>query len=249
MSLRPLHAGAALFVVASSFGLSSLASAKTVADPLALHGHPVSTVDFSLSVSYNSLQAVKGVVKLNVAHPSLTGQLSIPLLTAATALNVLDVNNTLYYSSPNLGSKTWYRTPQRLGSLAVVSSLLAHPKTGALLLAGAKPVHHGPFTTYSATVNPAVATVLVGTTLPVKNVKNVLVSETVGAGGEVTALSVGLVTSTGAHTTIAAQVISYNKPLVVVAPKHSLAGQALGSLAGSFGASGFPTTSTTKAKG
>jgi hypothetical protein len=209
----------------------------------------VSTVDFSLSVSYNSLQALQGVVKLNVAHPSLTGQLSIPLLTSATALNVLDVNNTLYYSSPNLGAHTWYRTPQKLGSLALLSSLLAHPKSGALLLAGGKVVHRGPSSIYTATVSPAVASLLVGTKLPVSGIKNVLVSETVGKAGELTSLSIGLTTSNGAQAKINAQVISYNKPLVVVAPKHSSVGQKLGSLTGTlgglFGSFGGATGSTT----
>ncbi len=249
MSLRPLHAGASLLIALSSLGLPALAGAKTVTDPLALHGRAVSTVDFSLSVGYGGLKVVNGVVKLNVAHPSLTSQLSIPLLASATALNVEVVNNTLYYSSPNLGNRTWYRSPQKLGSLSLLGSLLARPKTGALVLAGAKVSHHGTFSTYSATVNPAVASLLVGTTLPIKGVKSVKISETVGAAGELTALSLGLTTTSGSVTSVSAQVISYNKPLNVVAPKHSSPGQGLGSLTGSLGGLGGLTGTTTTTRG
>lgn len=237
----------ALFV-AATITPSVAATHHAPVDPLSLKGKAATSVIAKISISNNGIEALTGVAHINLVHNQVLADLTIPLLVTQTALQVRWLNNKLYYTSTSLTpNHTWYVSSQKIGSLKVLSTYLAHPPLALILAAGGVAVHHATFTSYSATIKNGGLT---GKSKLTSGISKYIVKFNVGSGGEITSLSVTEVSASSALS-ISAQIISYDRPVNVPVPAKAKPGQSLSGLLSQIsgtsllgGTSGVTTTTS-----
>ncbi len=207
-----------VLVAALSVGLSHSTSR---ADSLVLHGHAPRTAELGFDVATSGSLRTTGTLWLDLATSRVRATMMVPVLTAATEIDVREVGDRLYLTSPNLADATgpvWYVQPVRWPSLRGLAAVLLRPNVALLsLLANARVVRQGSSPTYElirrnvslGSFSPSVSTSTLPGTLALR--------VTTGRQGEFSALWARL-TSARSTTTVSLRVLSYHPRVSFAAP-------------------------------
>ncbi len=243
MRVALTHRVSAALVVALVVLLAALtwANSGTTSrgDPLVLHGHAPASVEFTLTVSTTGLRRTSGTVWLDLVTGALRATLAVPVLTAATEIDVREVGDRLFLTSPNLADAAgpvWYVQPVRWPSVRGLAPIVVAPRRAlATLLAHATIARHGDVTTYEVRRRPVRLASVTAPGAPT-SAGTLDVVVTAGAHGELTALWARM-TSKSDATTVSLQVLSYHPSLVVSAPPPARATVPAGPLLGQLATS------------
>jgi hypothetical protein len=222
VSLIALVLVASVLVASVLYSSSGPSTPRT--DPLILNGRTPHSMELSLALSTGGSLRTSGILWIDAANSTLSATLQVPVLTADTEFDVRALGHRLYFTSPNLANATgpvWYVQPLQLPKLSALGHLFLQPSVALLtLLANARIIHHGFFTTYEMNRS----NVSLGTFSPkVKSAKvqgNLDLTITTGRQGEFTALWARL-TSTSDTTIVSLHVLSFNPRVSIIAPPAS----------------------------
>lgn len=218
---------AIIVAAAVVFEVTPPSRANTV-DSLVLHGHAPDSVTLAMTLTTGGSLQVSGTITLDATTNALSAQLQVPVLTAATTIDVRAIRDRLYLTSPNLANASglvWYTQNVKWPPIAGLSRYLVKPNAALLtLLANARVTHVGYATTYEFhRTNVALGTLGAKTTSRTAVKTGALDARlTTGREGEFTALWLSLATAS-ATTTVDLRVVSYNHAATIVAPEASRA--------------------------
>jgi hypothetical protein len=227
---RVISAGVLVVVLVTGgivYSVSRTSHLPTV-DSLALHGHTPHSVRLAVTLTTGGSLQISGTITLDLTTNALSAQLQVPVVTAATTIDVRAVRDRLYLTSPNLANASglvWYTENATWPPLAGLSRYLLKPNAAVLtLLANASVTHSGDATTYSFhRAHVDLGTLGVKKTSGSASASGTLDARlTTGGQGQFTALWLSLATAS-ATTTVDLKVTSYNDAVRIVAPPHSRA--------------------------
>ncbi len=225
---RAVIASVVVVIVAAGgiiYGVSRPSSVPRV-DPLVLQGRAPRTVNMAMTLTTGGSLQVSGTITMDATTNSLSAQLQVPVITAATTIDVRALHGRLYLTSPNLANASgpvWYTQDVQWPPIAGLSRYLEKPNAALLtLLANARVTHEGYATIYEFQRSKVALGTLVTkkSTSAVTETGSLTARLTTGAQGEFTALWLSLATAS-ATTTITLRVLSYNHPTTIVAPPTS----------------------------
>jgi hypothetical protein len=213
-------------LIATGVLVATSGTSAPTTDSLVLNGRAPTTVELAVALRTGGSLSTSGTLWLNATTSSLSANLQVPVLTAPTDFSVRAVKNQLYFTSPNLANASgpvWYTLRVRWPSITSLARYLVKPNAALLsLLANARISHHGFATTYEFS-RPRIALGTFGAHRTSSLVTGTLdVRLSTGRQGEFTGLWASLATKS-ATTTVTLNVLSYNHPVVIVAPPHSRA--------------------------
>jgi len=211
----------AVALIATGVVYAVAGPATPTSDPLVLDGVAPRTAQLNVAIATGGLLSTSGTLWLDAAASSLRAKLEIPLVSTSTEFDVRAVHQVVYLTSPNLADASgavWYVLRARWPSITRFARDVLKPNAAFLsLLANARITHSGYTTTYELTRSHV--------SLGTFGVKKASPSATgsldirlsTGAQGEFTGLWAAL-HSGAATTTIALNVVAYNRPVTIVAP-------------------------------
>jgi len=221
-----------LVVIIAAVGVAVVAvtrpSRVNTVDPLELYGRAPHSVTLAMTLTTGGSLQVSGTITLDATNNALSAQLQVPVVTAATTIDVRAIKDRLYLTSPNLANASglvWYVEKVKWSPIVGLSRYLVKSNAALLtLLANARVIHNGYATTYEFhRTNVALGTFGVKKSSSTTAKTGTLNARlTTGRQGEFTALWLSFAT-TSAATTVDLRVLSYNHAVTIVAPAASRA--------------------------
>ena len=193
-------------------------------DSLVLNGYPPRTAEIQFVISTGQSYSVNADVKVNFHTNAIEAKVQVPLVFSGTTFDVRMVNKHLYVTSSNMASavgRPWLSTAMNLPALFNYSLELVKPDVALLSGFSHESVtKSGYFTTYNFSRDNVAVSRLGSKKGTLAGVGALALSITTGKQGEATAANVTII-GKSSRTIINATVLSYNKPVHVVAPPSS----------------------------
>jgi len=200
-------------IAATDSNPSSLAK-----DPLLLHGYPPKTANLLVTLSTGASFGLSANVAVNFDASTVDATVQFPLVVTTAAVELRLLNKHLYARSADVSSGPWlslaYKTPALFGVALEMTKPDIKLITGFTTESITK---SGYSTTYTFYRDHVALQSLLGSSKSTSTLGSIRWSITVGGGGEVTQSTIRT-TSKKSSTTLSVTVLSYNKPVKVVAP-------------------------------
>ncbi len=229
MKRRPLLVCLVAVVVVSMVVVALGATAShppARVDPAPLDGRTPRSIELAATLSTGGSLSASGTIWIDTLSSALSAELEVPIVTAPTAFSVRAIDGRLYVTSPNLADASgpqWYTLALSWPSITRLAHALVRPDPALLgLLAHTRVTHAGAFSTYEGSRANVSLNTFGSSSASGRGTLELRL--TTGRQGEFTGLWVRF-TSGANTTTVDLQVLSYNRPHVIVAPPASRATQ------------------------
>ncbi len=231
MAISRKTGAAVLAVVATLLTILGVVLAATDSNPsgittdaLTLNGYPPRTAEIQMVISTGQTYSVNADVKVNFRTNAIEAKVQVPLVFSGATFDARMLNKHLYVTSANMASavgKPWLGTAMNLPALFNYSLELVKPDIA--LISGfdhESVTKSGYFTTHTFFRDNVAVSRLGAKKGALAGVGKLVLSITTGKQGEATAAAL-TISGENAETSISATVLSYNKPVHVVAPPAS----------------------------
>ncbi|MHB1209459.1 MAG: hypothetical protein ACYC1I_07085 [Acidimicrobiales bacterium] len=231
MAISRKTGAAVLAVVATLLTVLGVVLAATDSNPggltsdnLALNGYPPRTAEIQFVISTGQTYSVNADVKVNFRTNAIEALVQVPLVFSGATFDARMLNKHLYVTSSNMASavgKPWLGTAMNLPALFNYSLELVKPDVA--LISGfdhESVTKNGDLTTYTFLRDNVAVSRLGSKKGALAGVGKLVLSITTGKQGEATAAAI-TISGENSETSISATVLSFNKPVHVVAPPLS----------------------------
>ncbi|MHB1088659.1 MAG: hypothetical protein ACYC19_07850 [Acidimicrobiales bacterium] len=232
MAISRKTGAAALAVIASLLTVLGVVLAATDSNPsgfsadnLTLNGYPPRTAEIQFVISTGQAYSVNADVKVNFRTNAIEATVQVPLVFSGATFDARMLDKHLYVTSSNMSSvvgKPWMGTAMNLPALFNYSLELVKPDVA--LISGfthESVTKSGNLTTHTFLRDDVAVSRLGSKSGSLAGVGKLVLSITTGKQGEATAAAL-TITGRNSETSISATVLSYNKPVHVVAPPSSM---------------------------